>query len=297
MTIVSPSLNTAPAVALALALSASFACAQTVASNSGNEEATPQRFAVIAHRGASGYAPEHTISAYDLAIEMGADFIEPDLQMTRDGVLIVLHDETLDRTARGPSSDCTGAVNEKSREQLRSCEVSSWRKGYKPEDGLDHILTLDEVLGRYGQSTRYLIETKRPEDAPGMEEALLGLLSDHDLRPTSRADQRVIVQSFSRASLLKMNAIDPNMPLLQLFDEGEVRNDLEAIASYAVGIGPSLVDVSPELMIAAHRYGLLVYPYTVNSAADMETMIDLGVDGFFSNYPDRALQILARSGR
>lgn len=256
-----------------------------------------QSFTVIAHRGASGYAPEHTTLAYDLAIEMGAHFIEPDLQMTQDGVLIVLHDDTLDRTARGPAADCTGAVNEKLLEQLRSCEVSSWWGGHGPDDKLEQILTLDDVLARYGHSTRYLIETKRPDDAPGMEEALLRQLSDHGLRPTSRSDHRVIVQSFSRASLEKMSRLDPNMPLLQLVGSDRTLDDLEAVAGYAVGIGPAWSDVTPELVAEAHRHGLLVYPYTVNGEADMKAMIDIGVDGVFSNYPDRLLRLLSQPGR
>jgi glycerophosphoryl diester phosphodiesterase len=256
-----------------------------------------QTFAVVAHRGASGYAPEHTISAYDLAVEMGAHFIEPDLQMTRDGVLVVLHDDTLDRTARGPADDCSGPVNEKTLDQLRRCEVSTWWEGYQPGDEVERILTLDEVLSRYGQSTRYLIETKRPEDAPGMEEALLRQLSEHGLLPTSPSDDRVMVQSFSQASLRKMNALDPAIPLLQLVGRDRASGDLSTVAEYAVGIGPAWPDVTAELVAEAHRQGLLVYPYTVNDEADIAAMIDLGVDGIFSNYPDRLLRVLSQSGR
>ena len=83
----------------------------------------------IGHRGASGYAPEHTIPAYDLALKMGADYIEQDLQLTKDGVLVVLHDETLDRTARPTAEsapgDCTGLVSEKTLAQIKTCDVGS----------------------------------------------------------------------------------------------------------------------------------------------------------------------------
>src|SRR4028119_1977971 len=84
----------------------------------------------VGHRGASGYAPEHTIPAYDLALKMGADYIEQDLQLTKDGVLVVLHDETLDRTARPTAEsapgDCTGLVREKTLAQIKTCDVGSW---------------------------------------------------------------------------------------------------------------------------------------------------------------------------
>jgi glycerophosphoryl diester phosphodiesterase len=258
--------------------------------------AMAQTFTVIAHRGASGYAPEHTMAAYDLAIEMGAHFLEPDLQMTRDGVLIVLHDGTLDRTARGPADKCTGPVSEKSLDDLRSCEVSSWWEGHDSADAVEKIPTLDDVLSRYGQSARYMIETKRPEEAPGMEEALLRALSKHGLRPTSRSDHRVMVQSFSRASLQRMSQLDPAMPLVQLVGRDRVLDDLAAVANYAVGIGPASSDVTAGLVAEAHRQGLLVFPYTVNEEAEMVALIALGVDGVFSNYPDRLFSVLARVG-
>ncbi len=286
---------------------------------------TEPSFDVIAHRGASGHAPEHTISAYDLALEMGADFIEQDLQMTRDGVLVVLHDDTLDRTARGPSDDCTGLVREKSYAQLQRCEVSSWREeedtGGPAAAGAttptsdattgtssataaataERIPTLDAVLTRYGETTRYYIETKQPEAAPGMEEALLRTLAEHHLLPVSGADRRVLVQSFSRASLEKIHALNPEIPLIQLVGGEEMPAELDAglgvIAGYAVGIGPSWRDVTPELVVAAHRHGLLVHPYTVNEEADMERLIGFGVDGIFTNYPDRLVGVLSRAHR
>src|SRR4029078_9787698 len=88
--------------------------------------ATPQPVLNIGHRGASGYAPEHTIASYDLALALGADYIEQDLQLTKDGVLVVLHDPTLDRTARGEAANCTGLVIEKTLAQVKTCDVGSW---------------------------------------------------------------------------------------------------------------------------------------------------------------------------
>ena len=239
------------AVVATLALVASMGCV------------SEPSFDVIAHRGASGYAPEHTLAAYDLALEMGAHFIEQDLQMTRDGVLVVLHDNTLDRTARGPAEDCTGVVREKSYAQLQRCDVSSWwQDGASARAAavgavIERIPTLDAVLTRYGKTARYYIETKQPEEAPGMEEALLRTLEEHDLLPRSHADRRVLVQSFSRSSLEKIHALNPEVPLIQLIGGEETPEDLDeglgAIAGYAVGIGPSWRDLTPELIAAADR--------------------------------------------
>src|SRR5690606_21915603 len=112
--------------------------------------------------------------------------IEQDLQMTADGVLLVLHDATLDRTARGPAAVCTGPVIERTLAEVRECDFGSWFNEARPESANEafvglHAPTLDEVFARYGDRVRYYIETKNPEEAPGMEEALLALLRRHGL--------------------------------------------------------------------------------------------------------------------
>ena len=111
---------------------------------------SPAQPILIAHRGASGLAPEHTLAAYDRAIEIGADYLEHDLQRTRDGALVVLHDETLDRTARGPAENCTGPVRSKTLAQLETCDFGLLFAEGRP-DAVDAfagemILTLDAVL-------------------------------------------------------------------------------------------------------------------------------------------------------
>jgi len=248
---------------------------------------------VIAHRGASGYAPEHTLLAYDMAVRMGADYIEQDLQMTSDGVLVVMHDADLDRTARGPSRHCTGPVGEKTYEDILNCEVSSWRG--EDLEALERVPTLGSVLTRYGASTRYYIETKQPEQAPGMEEALLELLGRHDLVPSSPDDRTVLIQSFSSESLRKMHGLEPRLPLIQLIGASQMPDDIDAgmrdVASYAIGVGPTQRLVTPEFMSAAKRHGLLVHPYTVNAEGDMRGLIELGVDGMFTNFPDRLMSL------
>src|SRR5437764_3413880 len=118
---------------------------------------------IIAHRGASGLAPEHTIAAYDKAVELGADYLELDVQRSKDGVLVVIHDAELDRTARGPSSNCTGLVADKSLAQLETCDVGVWfglGDLFLPHPefiGL-RIPTLDQVLTRYRTTSRFYIE-------------------------------------------------------------------------------------------------------------------------------------------
>jgi len=243
---------------------------------------------VIAHRGASGHAPEHTIPSYDMAIRMQADYIEQDLQMTSDGVLIVMHDATLDRT-----TSCRGLAIEKSLAQIKTCDAGSW---FAPDFAGTRVPALRELFERYGKSVRYYIETKNPEEAPGMEEALLGLINEFDLRAGAIESWQVLIQSFSRASLLKLHQLDSELPLIHLIesdqDSGRIRAQLGDSASYAAGICPARSSVDAALVDAVHEAGMVIHPYTVNHAAEMRRMIALGVDGMFTDYPDVLREML-----
>jgi glycerophosphoryl diester phosphodiesterase len=259
----------------------------------------------IGHRGASGYAPEHTLPAYDLALEQGTDYIEQDLQMTADGVLVVLHDETLDRTARptGASEpgDCTGPVRSKTLAQIKTCEVGRWfnqeypRRAQAEYVGLK-IPTLEQVFRRYGKGTNYYIETKSPALYPQMEDELLRLMDKYELRKPARENWRVLIQSFDPASLKEIHAQAPSLPLIQLYSDTEtsatIQASLETASGYAVGVGPSKDDVDAELIEAAHDRCLDVHPYTVNKQSEMESLIALGVDGMFTNFPRRLENVL-----
>ncbi len=261
----------------------------------------------IGHRGASGLAPEHAFPAYDLALKQGADYIEQDLQLTADGVLVVLHDETLDRTARpteeSAPGDCTGLVKTKTLAQIKTCEVGSWfnetytqyaKPGYV---GLK-IPTLEQVFKRYGKSTNYYIETKSPAASPGMEEELLRLMGKYDLLRPAAKHWRVLIQSFSPDSLIKIHDAAPRLPLIQLYtrsDSQTIQATLDATRTYAIGIGPSKDDVDASLVAAAHERCLDVHPYTVNETTEMQNLIALGVDGMFTNFPRRLDDVLGRN--
>jgi glycerophosphoryl diester phosphodiesterase len=244
----------------------------------------------IGHRGASAYAPEHTFAAYDLALEQGADYIEVDLQMTADGVLVAMHDKTLNRTATAPEGVpkryCRGLVSKKTLEQIKMCEVGSW---FSPEYADEQIPTLEEIFQRYGTSVNYYIETKNPKAAPGMEEELLRLMDEYGLIEPAAENWSVLIQSFSAESLMKIHELEPTLPLIQLYWAGTsktIQRDLDEVSTYAVGIGPYYPDVDAALVEAAHERCLAVHPYTVNTVEEMEALILLGVDGMFTNNPD-----------
>src|SRR5687767_5242190 len=129
------------------------------------------RAIVIAHRGASAVAPEHTTAAYDRAVQLGADYIDLDVQRAKDGVLIVVHDATLDRTARGASADCTGRVAERTYAQIESCDAGSWfNAAYpalaRPEFVGLRVPRLADILSRYSGTTRFYVEIKDPDSYP-----------------------------------------------------------------------------------------------------------------------------------
>ncbi|WP_412520457.1 glycerophosphodiester phosphodiesterase [Staphylococcus simulans] len=253
----------------------------------------------IAHRGASGYAPEHTFFAYDKAKnDLKADYIELDLQMTKDGNLIAMHDETVDRTTGGKYH---GPVKNYTTAQLKKMDVGTWfnvknPKYAKPEYKGAKIPTLDEILNRYGQNANYYIETKSPDVYPGMEEKLLKTLNQHGLlAPAKLKKGQVVIQSFSQESLLKMKRLNSHIPLIQLTNAGQLSTytdqQLDYIASYAQGVGPEYHDATAQTVAKAHRHHLLVHPYTVNTPAEMKTLLNAGVDGVFSNYIDQYIQL------
>jgi glycerophosphoryl diester phosphodiesterase len=276
---------------LLIAAAASIACADAM-----------RPFAVIAHRGASWDAPEHSFASWDLAREAGADWLEFDLQRTADGALVVFHDDSLDRVARGPVADCTGLVRERTLAQLRRCEIGSWFNAAHPDRAQAsyvelRIPTLDEALVRYGDSSRLYIELKDPASAPGMERDLLASLVAAGLRDRMVLEQRLLVQSFSPPSLEQLHALAPEIPLVQLVHDSipsaELPAALARVAGYARGIGPSRAITDSALVAAAHAKGLMVHPYTVNDEALMRHFIRLGVDGLFTDRPALLRSVLA----
>ena len=256
----------------------------------------------IAHRGASGHAPENTLAAFDLAQQMNADYLELDVYLTRDGVPVVLHDATLNRTTRGPAENCVGEVGEKTLAQIRTCEAGSWfnrifpaaaRPSYASGVG---VPTLEEVFQRYGQRANYLVEIKQPQRVPGVEAKVLELYERYGLRRPAAERWQVVTQSFSEESMRKLHALAPEIPLNQLLNNRETPESilakLDRIREYAIGIGPAKSTVNAEMVRAAHQRCLRVFPYTVNDPQEVSALLALGVDGIISDFPERVNSLL-----
>ncbi|HLE57513.1 MAG TPA: glycerophosphodiester phosphodiesterase family protein [Rhodothermia bacterium] len=250
---------------------------------------------VIAHRGASAAAPEHTVAAYDRAVEVGADYIELDVRRTKDGALVVIHDAALERTARGPSADCTGPVGDKALAQIESCDAGSWFNAAYP--GLAHgdfvglrVPRVADVLTRYGSVTKLYVETKDPELYAGLEADLVALLKKHGINVGGSGSPSVYIQSFSKASLLRVRALDSNLPLVQLFDAiggSAIVAQLAEVRSYASAIGVRKEDITAALVESAHASCLLVHAYVSDDQREMQSLLTMGVDGIITDRPDQ----------
>ncbi|QWC23352.1 glycerophosphodiester phosphodiesterase [Bacillus haikouensis] len=260
------------------------------AQSGNNPQLNDNQILNISHRGASGYAPEHTLPSYELGDQMGGDYIELDLQMTKDGKLIAMHDETLDRTTNG-----TGQVKDHTLEEIKSLDAGSWFNAAYPEKAKDEynglqVQTLQEVIEHFGKNKNYYIETKSPDVYPGMEEKLLEILKDYNLTRQNGPSSRVIIQSFSEESLQKVHNLNENIPLVQLLDyKGTATitdEELNHYSEYAAGLGMSYKKINQDYVQKVREHDLLIHPYTVNDKEDMKQLLEWGVTGMFTNYPD-----------
>ena len=224
-------------------------------------------FLLWAHRGASIDAPENTLAAFELAERQGADGIELDVQLSRDGVPLILHDETLERTSNG-----RGRVDQADWSELQQLDAGRWfAAGYAGE----RLPSLAEVLDWAGDRLPLNLEVK--------DSAAAGALLT-TLQQFPRA--RVLVSSFDHRLLNSLRGFDPDLPLGFLNDSRFWRHALHrAIRDRAASLHPRAERLSRLLMAACRQAGLAVYPWTVDAAADARRLRELGAAGIFTNRP------------
>ncbi|PGN03341.1 glycerophosphodiester phosphodiesterase [Priestia megaterium] len=232
----------------------------------------------IAHRGASAYAPENTIAAFDKAVEMKADYIEIDVQRSKDGKLVVIHDTTVDRTTDG-----SGKVGNLTFNELRNLDAGSW-KGEQFAGA--QIPTFDEILDRYHGKIGILIELKAPELYPGVEENIAGKLKEQNLDKPQ--NEKIIVQSFNHNSMKKMNELLPKVPIgvLTSSSADTTEQALQEFSIYADYFNPSYGIVTPDLVNQVHSLGMKIGSWTVRSQEAANFLLNVGVDAIITDYPD-----------
>jgi glycerophosphoryl diester phosphodiesterase len=270
----------------------------------------------IAHRGASAYAPEHTLAAYRLAIEQDADFVEQDLAVTRDGVLICLHDASLERTtnveyvfpSRFTEQEADGKTrrvwlaNDFTLEEIKRLDAGSW---FSAKFAAEKVPTFDEAVALVKGKAGLFPELKTPEIYAGrdvrFEELVAAALDKHHLRGAGAGpDSPVILQTFGEESARTLARIKVGVPIVLLVERGEGW-DAARVGQWkgvVQGLGPAkaIVLKNPEFVRWAHDAGLAVTPYTFWSAnpggfADVRAemahyLYTLGVDGLFTDNPD-----------
>ena len=274
---------------------------------------------VIAHRGASGYAPEHTLAAYALAYGQGAPWIEPDLVLTADGVPIALHDLTLNRTtnvaevfAGRARADGLHYAADFIAAELRRLSVVERRTGRFPhvslrvptlKEALDLIDGLNQATGR---QVGVIPELKQPSKQPGLGEATLKILAGYDLP--------VRIQSFDAEVLAALETAHPRVLLVRQMAQLTPKG-LDGISRWSSGIGlPKAILVPtaaspahyPPIITLAHERNLAVYAYTLRAdligegfthfTDEVTTLARLGVDALFTDHPDQTVAALNQAG-
>ncbi|HKN13428.1 MAG TPA: glycerophosphodiester phosphodiesterase family protein [Candidatus Binatus sp.] len=224
----------------------------------------------IAHRGASGTFPENTLSAFRAAIDAGADMCELDVQLSRDGGVVVIHDETVERTTDGK-----GEVAELTLEELKRLDAGAKFKGGALTG--ERISTLDEVFAVTSGRCGLNIELK----AGGLEHQVAQIMQARNAFSDS------IVSSFDWEYLKKIQQLHFNIRVGLLAEEKPVDLMMNAVAMRAHAINPRWDMVTADLCKAAHERDLRVYTWTVDADARMRALVECGVDGIMTNYPER----------
>ena len=266
---------------------------------------------VVAHRGSSEEFAEHTLDAYEKAIADGADALECDVRLTRDGVLVCVHDRKVNRT-----SDGRGVVSTLELAELSELDFASWKSrpdetlfdealladfGEEVERDRGSVLTLERLVQLVLAAPRRVelhIETKHPTRYGGLvERALVDLLIRYDLHwPPDRSASLVTVMSFAATSLRRMQTLAPALPTVLLMLRVPLRYRDGTLPMPVTTAGPSLeiLRAHPRFVQRMHNRGHRVHVWTVDEPADIAYVLSLGVDAVISNAPKRVLHQLSR---
>ena len=239
---------------------------------------------VIAHRGFSGAAPENTLVAFSKAIETGCDMIEMDVQLSRDGEVVVIHDDTLDRTTNGK-----GKVSYHTLQDLKRFDAGVW---FSPQFTGERIPALKEVLKLTRGKIPLAIELKKGD---------LGQYTIFDLADRALAEVektgclgQVVFSSFDRTALERILERNSRIPVAYIYNK-PWNSPLELAGKYPIPILSCRQTVfTKDNLMKAHQAGFKVNVWTVDTEPEMELLLDLGVDGIITNHPDRAIKVLMK---
>jgi glycerophosphoryl diester phosphodiesterase len=230
---------------------------------------------IIAHRGASGHAPENTLAAYQRALQDGAGFIETDLHLTRDAQFVAIHDDALERTTNG-----SGRVQDWNLADLRKLDAGSW---FSPQFAGERIPTLEEIFEFSRRHDMVFYLELKQKGSIGIEHALVSALRD------SGEIRRVVVLSFDPRVLETMVRSEP-MLMTGFLYEGMLENPFARAVSSGVRQIAAREDlITPAFLAQARQHDLQVVAWTVNDPARIHSLQEIGVAGIISDFPDRLL--------
>ena len=238
----------------------------------------PRACMVIAHRGASSSAPENTLAAFDLALEMGARHLELDVELTRDGHVVVIHDDTVDRTTDG-----SGPVTAHTLDELRRLDAGRW---FGPAFAGERIPTYEDVLVRY--RGRAHLHTEVKGRSPELSRQTVDLIRRHGM------GQEITITSFQRVRLEEVRAYAPELPTGWLVTDVSETTLAEARRLGLVQLCPRAPLVTRELVQRLHAMGFVVRAWGVGTEDLMRQVVEVGADGMTVNFPERLIAWLAR---
>ncbi|PFZ07874.1 hypothetical protein COL60_18605 [Bacillus pseudomycoides] len=236
---------------------------------------------IFAHRGVKGTHPENTMIAFQEAERVGAHGIELDVHLSKDDEIVVIHDETVDRTTSG-----TGLVSEKTVAELQALDAGSHKN---PTFNEAKIPTLREVF-IWLSTTNLQLNIELKTDVihyPGIEEKVVDLVREYHL------SNQIIFSSFNHDSISLLAEIAPEIPRAILYDEPLSDPIAEAKKREASGLHPNFQLLTKEFVQTAQQQGYVFRPYTINENKDLQTMIDYGVDVIITDWPIRAFELLS----
>ncbi|HEV2615651.1 MAG TPA: glycerophosphodiester phosphodiesterase family protein [Candidatus Acidoferrales bacterium] len=237
---------------------------------------------VIAHRGASGHAPENTMASFRRAVELGATFIETDLRLSRDARFVAIHDSTLDRTTNG-----RGLVHDFTLEQLRELDAGSW---FGAKFAGERVPTIEEIFAFARESDVVFYLEIKHEGTWGIHHAMASAL-----RAAEGAAARCVVISFDARTLEHLRRLDATLMMGLLFESPTADALAKAQKIGARQILPRADLVTCEMVTQAHRADMQLATWTVNEQEQMRSLISMGVNGIMTNYPDRLCKVIKES--
>lgn len=236
---------------------------------------------IFAHRGFSGIAPENTMAAFERAVAIKADGIETDVHLSKDGKVVICHDETVNRTTNG-----SGPIQDLTFEQLQALDAGSW---FSPEFSKERIPALEDLLKLVSKTDLILnIELKTDKvHYPGIEAQVLDLLKKYGLV------EQTIISSFNFQSLTNIKALLPELATAALFkDPTKIANFWGQMSDLKVNaIHPCHAYLSGEIIGEAQQRGIRVNAWTPNQPEEIERLLKLQVHGVITDFPDRAERI------